>query len=98
MNLLNLVSIISTLLLGLLMIVFTILLPVAIIFSSRSGIKYRQALAEQLDRLRLGKIGGLTDDFGWHDRWHGLLYGTRIGDGSGLRWSRRSIFIGCNFV
>ena len=56
MNLLNIVSVISVLLLGLLMVIFTILLPVAIIFSTRSGIKYRQALAEQLDQLRLGKM------------------------------------------
>jgi hypothetical protein len=56
MNLLNLVSIISVLLLGLLLVVFTILLPVAIIFSTRAGIKYRQALAGQLEQLRLGKM------------------------------------------
>jgi len=56
MNLLNLVSIISILLLGLLMVIFTILLPVAIIFNTRAGMKYRQVLAGQLDRLRLGKM------------------------------------------
>jgi len=56
MNLLNIVSVISVLLLGILLVVFTILLPVAIIFSTRSGIKYRQELAAQLDRLRLGKM------------------------------------------
>ena len=56
MNLLNLVSIISILLLGLLLVIFTILLPVAIIFNTRAGMKYRQVLAEQLDRLRLGKM------------------------------------------
>ena len=56
MNLLNLVSIISVLLLGLLLVIFTILLPVAIIFNTRAGIKYRQALAGQLEQLRLGKM------------------------------------------
>ncbi len=56
MNLVNLVSIISILLLGLLLATFMVLLPVAIIFNTRAGMKYRQTLAEQLERLRLGKM------------------------------------------
>jgi hypothetical protein len=56
MNLVNLVSVVSIILLGLLLFIFTVLLPVAIIFNTRSGIKYRQALAEQLEHLRLGKM------------------------------------------
>ena len=56
MNLVNLVSVVSIILLGLLLFIFTVLLPVAIVFNTRSGMKYRQALAEQLDHLRLGKM------------------------------------------
>ena len=56
MNLLNLVSVASMLLLGLLLATFMVLLPVAIIFNTRTGMKYRQGLAEQLARLRLGKM------------------------------------------
>jgi hypothetical protein len=56
MNLMNLVSIISVLLLGLLLLTFTVLLPVAIVFNTRAGMKYRQGIAEQLQRLRLGKM------------------------------------------
>jgi len=56
MNLLNLVSILSILLLGLLLATFMVLLPVAIIFNTRAGMKYRQVLAGQLARLRLGKM------------------------------------------
>jgi len=56
MNLLNLVSMVSMLLLGLLLVIFMVLLPVAVVFNTRAGMKYRQALREQLDRLRLGKM------------------------------------------
>ena len=56
MNLLNLVSVAAMLLLGLLLATFMVLLPVAIIFNTRTGMKYRQGLAEQLARLRLGKM------------------------------------------
>ena len=56
MNLMNLVTIISILLLGLLLATFMVLLPVAIIFNTRAGMKYRQTLAEQLERLRLGNM------------------------------------------
>ena len=56
MNLYNIVSIAAILLLGLLLATFVIWLSVAIVFSTRSGMKYRRALAEQLDQLRLGKM------------------------------------------
>ena len=56
MNLLNLVSIAAVLLLGLLLATFMVLLPVSIIFNTRAGMKYRQGIAEQLARLRLGKM------------------------------------------
>jgi hypothetical protein len=53
MNTLNLVA------LGVLALVlaaFLVLLPVAIIFNMKTGMKYRQELAHKLDRLRLGKM------------------------------------------
>lgn len=56
MDPMNLVSIVSVLLLGLLLVIFTVLLPVAIVFNTRAGMKYRQGIAEQLQRLRLGKM------------------------------------------
>jgi len=56
MNPVNLVSILSILLLGLLLATFMVLLPVAIIFNTRAGMKYRRTLAGQLERLRLGKM------------------------------------------
>jgi len=55
-NPMNLVSIVSVLLLGLLLVIFTVLLPVAIVFNTRAGMKYRQGIAEQLQRLRLDKM------------------------------------------
>lgn len=56
MNPVNLVSMAFMLLLGLLLATFIILLTASIIFNTRSGMKYRQKLAEQLERLRLGKM------------------------------------------
>lgn len=56
MNLLNIISVTSLLLLGLLLTSFVILLAVAIIFNTRAGMKYRELLAEQLDQLRLGEM------------------------------------------
>ena len=56
MNLLNIVSVAAMLLLGLLLVIFMLLLSVAIVFNTRTGMKYRQGLAKQLDRLRLGKM------------------------------------------
>ena len=35
---------------------FLVLLPVAIIFNMKAGMKYRQELARKLDHLRLGKM------------------------------------------
>jgi len=52
----NLVSIIPMLLLGLMLVIFTVLLPTAIVFNTRAGMKYRQRFAEQLQQLRLGKM------------------------------------------
>ena len=56
MNILNHVSVVTMLLLGLLLATFIVLLLVAIIFNTRAGMKYRHALADQLGRLRLGKM------------------------------------------
>ena len=42
--------------LGLLLVIFIVWLIVAIIFNTRAGMKYRQGLADQLERLRLGKM------------------------------------------
>jgi hypothetical protein len=56
MTLVNIVTIVSILLLGLLLATFTVLLPLAIIFNTRAGMKYRHALAGQLQQLRLGKM------------------------------------------
>lgn len=44
------------LILGLLLVIFIVLLLAAIIFNTRAGVKYRQGLADQLERLRLGKM------------------------------------------
>lgn len=56
MNILNIVSVVTILLLGLLLTTFIIWLSVAIVFSTRSGMKYRRALAGRLDQLRLGRM------------------------------------------
>jgi hypothetical protein len=56
MNIPNHVSVVTMLLLGLLLASFIVLLLVAITFNTRAGMKYRQGLADQLDRLRLGKM------------------------------------------
>lgn len=56
MTLTSIVSIVSILLLVLTLLVFVVLLPVAIIFSTRAGVKYRKELARQLDQLRLGRM------------------------------------------
>ena len=44
------------LLIILVLAVFFVLLPVAIIFNFKAGIKYREKLAGQIERLRLGKM------------------------------------------
>lgn len=51
-----LTTLIAALLLGLLLVIFTVLLPVSIVFNTRSGMKYRRVLAEKIDRLRLGRM------------------------------------------
>jgi Family of unknown function (DUF6455) len=38
------------------LVLFLVLLAVAIVFNFRSGMKYRTALAERLDSLRLGRM------------------------------------------
>ena len=40
----------------LLLAAFVVLLPVAIIFNFKAGMKYREILARQIERLRLGKM------------------------------------------
>lgn len=55
----NTLSLIITGLLTLLVVaVFAVLLPVAFIFNFKTGMAYRERLAEQIDRLRLGKMLG----------------------------------------
>jgi len=56
MNLVNLVSVVAIVLLGLLLLVFTVLLPLSVMFSTRSGMNYRRVLARKLEKLRLGKM------------------------------------------
>ena len=56
MNLLNIISLTSLLLLTLLMASFIILLSTAIVFNTRAGMKYRTTLAARLEQLRLGKM------------------------------------------
>ncbi|MGB5539676.1 MAG: DUF6455 family protein [Gammaproteobacteria bacterium] len=50
------VSVLSATLLMLLLATFAGLLMVAIVFNFRAGLKYRRALAEQLDNYRLAKM------------------------------------------
>ena len=52
----NIISLVAILMLGLLLAIFIVWLLAAIIFNTRAGMKYRQQLAEQLARLRLGKM------------------------------------------
>ena len=56
MNPANLISAATVTMLGLLLLVFIVWLLVAIVFNTRAGMKYRQGLADQLERLRLGKM------------------------------------------
>lgn len=57
-KLMNLFSVIIIGLFGLLMAAFAGLLFAAIIFNLNAGRKYRQTLARDIDRLRLGKMLG----------------------------------------
>ncbi|HYQ70572.1 MAG TPA: hypothetical protein VET88_01445, partial [Gammaproteobacteria bacterium] len=52
----NTVTIIALVLLALILATFSVLLPVAIVFNVRAAEKYRQGLAEKVNRLRLGKM------------------------------------------
>lgn len=50
------VSVLSAIMLSLLLVTFTILLMVAIVFNFKAGMKYRRALAEQLNNFRLARM------------------------------------------
>jgi hypothetical protein len=52
----NTITIIALAVLTLVLVTFSVLLPVAIVFNVRAGEKYRQGLAEKVNRLRLGKM------------------------------------------
>jgi len=52
----NTITIIALVLLTTMLVTFSVLLPVAIVFNVRAGEKYRQGLAEKVNRLRLGKM------------------------------------------
>jgi len=52
----NTLTILALVLLTLLLVTFSVLLPVAIVFNVRAGEKYRRDLAEKVNRLRLGKM------------------------------------------
>ena len=52
----NTITLIALAVLGLVVVSFSVLLPVAIIFNVRAGEKYRKGLAEKVNRLRLGKM------------------------------------------
>jgi hypothetical protein len=52
----NTLTLIALVLLTLILLTFSVLLPVAIVFNVRAGEKYRQGLAEKVDQLRLGKM------------------------------------------
>jgi len=52
----NTLTIIAMALLALVLLFFSVLLPLAIVFNLRAGERYRQGLAERIDRLRLGRM------------------------------------------
>jgi hypothetical protein len=52
----NTLSLIILAALVLILVAFMVLLPVAIIFNVRAAAKYRQGLATQVDKLRLGRM------------------------------------------
>ena len=56
MNLLNIISVTSLMLLVLLMASFIFLLSTAIVFNTRAGMNYRTTLAARLEQLRLAKM------------------------------------------
>jgi len=54
----NTITIIAMILLTLVLLTFSVLLPVAIIFNVRAGERYRRGLAERVNMLRLGRMLG----------------------------------------
>ena len=52
----NTLTIIALVVLTTMLVTFSVLLPMAIVFNVRAGEKYRQGLAEKVNRLRLGKM------------------------------------------
>jgi len=52
----NTITIIAMILLALVLLTFSVVLPVAIVFNLRSAERYRQGLAEKIDSLRLGRM------------------------------------------
>ena len=52
----NTLNLIAFGVLALLVLTFMVLLPVAIIFNMKAGMKYRQDLARKVDKLRLSKM------------------------------------------
>jgi hypothetical protein len=54
----NLLTLVPAAVLALLLAAFLLLLPIAIVFNYRAGMKYRAVLAERLNTLRLGRMLG----------------------------------------
>ena len=52
----NILSLIAVGILALMLTAFLVLLPVAIIFNMKAGMKYRQNLARGVEKLRLSKM------------------------------------------
>jgi hypothetical protein len=52
----NTITLIALAVLALMVVSFSILLPLAIVFNVRAGEKYRKGLAEKVNKLRLGKM------------------------------------------
>jgi hypothetical protein len=50
------ITLLATIMLILLVAVFTIWLPAAIVFNVRAGMAYREKLAGKLEKMRLGKM------------------------------------------
>ena len=50
------VTLISIAVLAILLALFVLLLPIAIVFNFRAGLKYREALAGKIEKLRLGRM------------------------------------------
>ena len=52
----NTITLVALAVLTLVLVTFSVLLPVAIVFNVRAGEKYRKGLAEKVNKLRLGKM------------------------------------------